>query len=234
MLARFVLGETMNTKKFQKLLTVLIISSALIVGATQRFDTIIAKKVVVNGFGGIELSTGRGSLDISGNELVMDVDSDTTMVSSVDDVLTITLGATAGHVDIATGNLKVGNGTPTFTQDGEDAYIEGTLELAENLVMGAQTTFSVVLGIPITPTGLYQPLTSGVPTAGALVSPIAAGGTIGERLVLHNINATQVITIDGTGTTVECQADVVLGAQDTLELLWNGADWICLTNYDNS
>lgn len=35
----------------------------------------------------------------------------------------------ADGVNILTGNLKVGNGSPGVTQNGEDAYIEGTLEV---------------------------------------------------------------------------------------------------------
>ena len=170
--------------------------------------------------------------------LATDEDQDTTIQSSVDDVLTITLGAAAGHLDVAIGNLKVGDGTPTFTQDGEDAYVEGVLEAASDVIMGAQSTISVVFGIPITPTGWYQPIESADFGAGAgqVVTPIAApsGDTNGTRLLLYNINASQVITIDGTGTTVECKADVILAPTDTLELFWNGDDWKCISNYDNS
>ena len=42
--------------------------------------------------------------------------------------LNVTPPAT-GYLNILTGNLKVGNGTPTATLNGEDAYIEGTLEV---------------------------------------------------------------------------------------------------------
>lgn len=37
--------------------------------------------------------------------------------------------AAADGLNVLTGNLKVGNGTPGVTQNGEDAYIEGTLEV---------------------------------------------------------------------------------------------------------
>jgi hypothetical protein len=183
----------------------------------------------------LEVQTGS-VIDFNGTVANIDADADTTMQASVDDVITFTIGAAAGSLDVATGNLKVGNGTPTFTQDGEDAYVEGLLEIGGDQVDGAQSTFTVVYGIPITPTGKYQPLDSATSEAGNAASDIAAptDDTIGKRLILHNINASQVITIDGTGATVECKADVVLGAQDTLELLWNGDDWICISTYDNS
>lgn len=199
--------------KFQQLLTILIVSLVLIVGATQRFDKVIAKSIITTSSNGITLN-GSGTLDLSSGDMTL----------------------ASGDLGITAGNLVIGNGTPTFTQTGEDAYIEGAVEMASDVILGAQTTFSVVMSLPITPTGFYQPLTSADETSPSLVSPIAAPAddTIGKLLLLHNINATQVITIDGTGTTVECKADVVLGAQDTLTLLWNGDDWICISNYDNS
>ncbi|MDD5244084.1 MAG: hypothetical protein PHU49_08705 [Syntrophorhabdaceae bacterium] len=42
--------------------------------------------------------------------------------------MTVTPAAT-GYLNIKTGNLKVGNGTPTTTLNGEDAYVEGTFEV---------------------------------------------------------------------------------------------------------
>src|SRR3989344_2306811 len=43
--------------------------------------------------------------------------------------ITATTGSGTYLFNVLTGNLKVGNGTPGVTQDGEDAYIEGTLEV---------------------------------------------------------------------------------------------------------
>lgn len=201
----------MTNRKWLQLTIALLLASILLVGAVQRFDTIQAKNVITTSSSGVAIKNA-GTLSLASGAMTL----------------------AAGNLGLTAGNLTVGNGAPTFTQDGEDAYVEGTLEMASDWVMGARSTFSVVASLPITPTGLYQPITSGA--LAVVVSPIAAptDDTIGKRLVLHNINASQAITIDGTGTTVECKADIVLGAQDTLELLWNGDDWICLTNYDNS
>ena len=49
----------------------------------------------------------------------------------------IETNAATGLVNIKTGNLKVGNGTPTNTQNGEDAYIEGVLEVDGYSYLGA-------------------------------------------------------------------------------------------------
>lgn len=205
----------MNQRKLTQLATILIIASFLIIGATQRFDKIIAKTIITTSSSGITLN-GGGTLDLGSGDMTL----------------------ASGDLGVTAGNLTIGNGAPTFTQDGEDAYVEGVLEMASDVIMGAQSTISVVFGIPITPTGWYQPIQSADFGAGAgqVVTPIAApsGDTNGTRLLLYNINASQVITIDGTGTTVECKADVILASTDTLELFWNGDDWKCLSNYDNS
>ncbi len=65
--------------------------------------------------------------------------------------LLLTPGAATSTVNVITGNLKVGNGTPGNTLDGEDAYIEGTLE-----VDGASqfdSTVTLGAGAKITPSG---------------------------------------------------------------------------------
>ena len=205
----------MNTRKLTQLAAVLIAASFLIIGATQKFDTILAKNVITTSSSGVAIKNA-GTLSLASGEMTL----------------------AAGDLAVTAGNLVVGNGTPTFTQDGEDAYVEGVLEAASDVIMGAQSTISVVFGIPITPTGWYQPIESADFGAGdgQVVTPIAApsGDTNGTRLLLYNINASQVITIDGTGTTVECKADVILAPTDTLELFWNGDDWKCISNYDNS
>lgn len=233
--------------------------------------------------GTLDLDSGStflsdGGLDLNGSTLTWDADADTTSVSSTDDVISTTLGAAAGTFEIITGNLKVGNGTPDTSLDGEDAYVEGTLEVdgaanfdgaididgdltsatgavtvADTLdVSGAsnfqanvdvgtflgitpQTAISVTAAGIITPTGSFQPLTSGAAVTTSTTTPIAITGFVdGDLIIFRNDNASAVITIDGTGGTVECKADVALGARDTVSLIFNGAEWNCLSNYDNS
>jgi hypothetical protein len=81
-----------------------------------------------NDGGGFEFQSG-GSFDLNGQTLTIDADADSTLAGSTDDVITITIGAATGRANIATGNLKVGNGTSDDTLNGEDAYIEGTFEV---------------------------------------------------------------------------------------------------------
>jgi hypothetical protein len=87
-------------------------------------------------------------------------------------------------------------------------------------------------GETIDPVATYHPITSSgnVSTSG---DGIAVGTFTGQLLILVN-EGSDNITVDGTGGNVECKANVVLDDDDTLTLMWNGADWICLSNYDNS
>jgi len=130
--------------------------------------------------------------------------------------------------DITTATIRFENGTTLGEQTNT------VLSFSEFLGATEQTAEVVTAGSTIIPTGTYQPLTSATSVTVSTTIPITAGTFTGQLLILVNENATNTITIDGTGGTVECKADVVLGAQDTLMLLWNGADWICLAGYDNS
>jgi hypothetical protein len=297
-----------------------------------------AKFVVASG-GEIEIQSGgtfdlqsgatvdfSGGVDLDGSTLAFDTDGDTTMVASTDDIITATVNVTDGYLVISVGNLKVGNGSPSTAQDGEDAYVEGgfevdgtarfdgaidansTADIAGNissssgpititdnvLIDGAadaiqlqvqgyttqtnnlavfeqsggtdvatltnagiltvlssingtadvdvgtwanlslQSTIVITEGSTITPTGTYQVITSSIACTTSTSAAIADGGETGDVLILRNGNAADAIVVDGTGANVECKANVSLGASDTLMLIWNGSDWNCVSNYDNS
>lgn len=203
-------------------------------------------------------------LDLDGNVLVIGADGGVTLDETADDAVALTFGAGGGIFTVATGNLQVGGGTPGVTLNGQDAYVTGTFEVdgaaqfdgavAATSTLGvtglstltggatvagwttltAQTTIVVTDTMTIAPTGTYQALSSTGAVACNTTTCIANGTVNGQLLILRNANASDTITIDGTGANVECKADKVLGAQDTLTLLWNGADWVCLASSDNS
>jgi hypothetical protein len=54
--------------------------------------------------------------------------------------ITLTTAVSGGLVNILTGNLKVGSGTPGLTLNGDDAYISGTLEADGNVDLGGTLT----------------------------------------------------------------------------------------------
>lgn len=312
-----------------------------------------AKFVVASG-GEIEIQSGgtfdlqsgatvdfSGGVDLDGSTLAFDTDGDTTMVASTDDIITATLNVPDGFLVINVGNLKVGNGSPSTAQDGEDAYVEGGFEVdgtarldgvatlangsattptlaftsdtdsglyrvgANNvgvavsatlisdwssasmdmnnlpivnvgaagtdfgsdgslttaltltvssgganitgsidgsadvdvgtwLNLSLQSTIAITEGDTITPTGTYQVITSSIACTTSTSTAIANGGETGDVLILRNGNAANAIVVDGTGANVECKANVSLGASDALMLIWNGSDWNCVSNYDNS
>ena len=116
----------------------------------------------------------------------------------------------------------------------DDASVAGNLTVGEFIQPSKVATVTVTAGSTITPTGTYQPLASGGVVATSTSVAIADGTTLGQLLLLINGNASDAITIDGTGGNVECKTDKALGAKDTLLLFWGGADWYCLSLSDNS
>lgn len=129
---------------------------------------------------------------------------------------------------INTADIRFENGT-TLSENTD------TILTFSEFIGGAEQTAEVVSGgSTIVPTGTWQPISStGVVTCSTSTC-ITAGTQDGQLLILQNVNASDTITIDGTGGNVECKSDVVLGTFDTLTLVWNGADWYCISYYDNS
>jgi hypothetical protein len=196
--------------------------------------------------------TAAGAISATGNITTLGNVDVTGDVMIGDDLYTVGdayAGGTLGVTGIVTTSADATVGDDLYVAG--DAYAGGTLgvtgavttsaavDIGTNLVVGdwasitAQETIVLGDGETITPTGSYQPITSTVAVTTATDVAIAPG-TAGQVLVLVNGNAADIITIDGTGGGVECKADVALGAKDTLTLLSDGTDWICLSGYDNS
>lgn len=70
-----------------------------------------------------------GGVDLDGATLTLDADGDTTMVEASDDVVNLTSGTAAGYWNVLTGSVKIGNGTVNAPINGEDLYVEGTLDV---------------------------------------------------------------------------------------------------------
>lgn len=117
------------------------LSDDLVVGD----DTTISGDLTVTG-----AVAGAITTDLNGANLVIDATGNTGLRATQDNLPILTLGGTptaaalrindsagtpmalfrggAGNSEIL-GNLKVGNGSPGVTLDGEDAYVEGTFEV---------------------------------------------------------------------------------------------------------
>jgi hypothetical protein len=106
-----------NIKKFSQLLIALLITSVLIIGARQKFDTIVAKEIIVSGSGGLNLGVSSGPLDINGKEFILDADADTSITADTDDQIDIKVSGaddfviTANLFESQTGSVIDLNGT---------------------------------------------------------------------------------------------------------------------------
>jgi len=65
-----------------------------------------------------------------------------TIANTTNDVVTVALESGTGHLDVTTGNLRVGNGVPGQTQDGEDLYVEDMASY--NLTDGGSDQFQAL------------------------------------------------------------------------------------------
>ena len=171
-----------------------------------------------------------GAIDIAGQTITWDADSDTTSAASSDDVITYTIGGASGYMVIETGNLKVGDGSPSLTLNGEDAYVEGTLEadgaarldggatVAGNLVMSnglilqEADDLAVSDGDTITPTTISA---YNLTASGTVTFTLGSSCTDGQMLYLaadsaqtYNVNATNLRTTDGNALAID-QYDVL-------------------------
>ena len=120
-------------------------------------------------------------------------------------------------------------------QNGTGLSEETDTVLAFTEFVGATEQSAVVVteGSTITPTGTYQPLTSSGAVTTSTSIAIADGSFVGQLLILVNENGSDEITIDNGGNT-HLSADIVLGNDDTLMLLWDGADWLEIGGANNS
>lgn len=149
-----------------------------------------------------------------GNNATVEGDLAVTGTTALTGALTSSGGLSSGAGDLSTGT--------------------GQLDVGAWVNLSAGTAISVTAGAIITPTVTFQPLTSGSAVTTSTTTAIANGSEVGNLLILINNNASDTITIDGTGANVECKTDKVLGAKDTLTLIWGTADWYCLALHDNS
>ncbi|MBU0495044.1 MAG: hypothetical protein KKA73_14205 [Chloroflexi bacterium] len=100
------------------------------------------KKLVVGSGGEIEVQSGgtidiqsgattdfSGGVDLDGAALTLDAAGGDTLQSAAATTVTLSLSAATDKLNVVTGNIKVGNGINGTTLNGEDVYIEGTLEV---------------------------------------------------------------------------------------------------------
>lgn len=184
-------------------------------------DLVVGDDVTVTGdttFAGTV--TGAISNDLNAALMIIDADADTTLRAAVDDIVALTSGAATGYWNVLVGNLKIGNGTPGVSLNGEDAYIEGTLEVDgasqfDGAVVNASTTQlvgavnldgAVDLDGVITNAEDLEHIGVMTHLTTAFTYTAAAGGTVtlatigaGEEWLVHNVYLEVTTNFDCTG-----------------------------------
>jgi len=107
------------------------------------------------------------------------------------------------------------------------------LTFSEFLAAEEQTVVVVGAGYSITPTGTYQPITSTARVTTSTSCAVISGTVNGQLLILVNENAADLITIDD-GANTHLSGDALLGNDDTLMLIWDGADWLEIAQANNT
>ena len=178
--------------------------------------------------GNFKVGAGTPGLALNGQDAYVSDHLEVDGAAQFDGAVTTTSTLAAdGGLTVDTSNFTV-NGSTGAVATASSASVGTWVKL------GAQSAISVTAAMTIAPTGTYQPLTSDGAKTCNTTTCIANGTTAGDLLILRNANVTGDITIDGGGGNVECKSDVVVGVGDTLTLIWNGSDWNCLANHDNS
>jgi hypothetical protein len=122
-----------------------------------------------------------------------------------------------------------GSGCEWETQAGSTLDVQGNLQFTPPDTTAVSADFTIV------PASAYMVITSTAAVTSSATAAITTTGIgTGQQVIIRNGNASDAIIIDGTGGTVECKANVTLGASDIIALIFNGTDWNCLYVRDNS
>lgn len=152
--------------------------------------------VAVNASGALTLDDNSGA---SPDLTLTDQANETAVFSKVNSgFLSLTTAAARG-LNVLTGNLKVGNGTPFTAQDGEDFYAEGAGEVGETLrVDGAATIIGAATfhGATVLNGGAS---TTGTLTAGTVA--VTGNGVVNGTFKVHGATTLNgAVTTTGTAT----------------------------------
>lgn len=128
-----------------------------------------------------------GSISVTGASLAL------ATVTSGD--ITATTATGTGLFNVVTGNLKVGNGSPTITQDGEDAYVEGTFEV------DGVSTFGGNVGIGTTATTKALTVNGVIRSGLALAVDIDGNNGAGPLVRWTDTTVSDFMTMGSTGGT---------------------------------
>lgn len=138
---------------------------------------------------------------------------------TIGDDLTLTDDLTADAISAA--DITASDDV-TATDDlvvGDDLTVGDDLYVAD-LIASTYTTVTVTDGSTITPTGMYQRISSAANTGTSAI----ANPTAGRLLILVNV-ANTTITLTDTGT-LKLSGNAALAQYDAIQLLGDGTNWI--------
>jgi len=134
-----------------------------------------------------------------------------------------------------------GTGDIVRFQDGGSTVLSigdgGMFTIDSGAMVFGQQSETVTATFILTPTAPFILITSDSAYTSSTDTPvITTTATANQMLMIQNGNASDALTVDGTGGTIECKADVVLGAGDIMTLIYSESDlvWHCQSVYDNS
>lgn len=150
-----------------------------------------------------QVDASASQILVEGSQIDLDSDNDTSITADTDDQVDFEVGGSDVFRLSAMGSV----------------WVEGSV-------------ISVTAGAIITPTTPYVPLTSAAEVTASATTAIWTGTLTGQRICIVNENASDVIHIpDGANTNLSGQAD--LGNDDPLCVMWDGADWLEISQVDN-
>src|SRR3989338_4772390 len=158
-----------------------------------------------------------GNSTVNGNTALGDTTGDTTTVQGQTTITTLATGL----LNVLTGNLKVGDGAPTVTLGGEDAYVEGTFEVDGASRFDGVVTFGSTVASNITPS-VSPAAANTVDTSGANIGqytslvldssgfPVISyyEGVMNYNLKVTHCNDADCAGANETITTVDSTGDV--------------------------
>jgi hypothetical protein len=132
-------------------------------------------------------------------------------------------------VILANGNVGVGTANPV-----------ATLHVSGNIAFSPKSTgkLGLAAGFSIDPVSTYIRMNATAVISSSTTTAILDGDTAGQILILHNNSVTGLpiptITIqDAANTKLAGNADFAMGIDDTLILIWDGADWLEISRSNN-
>jgi len=185
-----------------------------------------------------------GGAEVNGT---LTLENDETIVNSENGVITATVAA-GGWFAITTGNLVVGTpGTASLTLNGNDAYVEGTLEsdglarLDGGATVVGDLTISNGLTLPgfadetITDGEWLTPTVSvyGLDSGGNVTMTLGAGCTDGQMLTLIGDDANNIV-INDTNVRTSTGGALTIGQYDVVGWICMDSEWLELYIIANS